>query len=199
MTGIPVHPVYPYPPDPKAGPAPPQPGFMYPPSGPAPQYPLYPAGPPIYNPAGKGAIWAPHSCLPPPLAPGPPLPISLKFSFQNFPSSPWKPRLALPIVLHTLGMGAVLPVPTDLPPVSLAFSSSPLYATTAFLPRSLKNWSWLCCPFSDASLGDAPSCTCIQPWGWVGGLLVTRPQTKLHPGPCWRQNPREVERELSWH
>ncbi|XP_064450090.1 protein shisa-4 isoform X2 [Mirounga angustirostris] len=53
MTGIPVQPVYPYPQDPKAGPAPPQPGYMYPPSGPAPQYPLYPAGPPIYNPAVK--------------------------------------------------------------------------------------------------------------------------------------------------
>ncbi|XP_004685557.1 PREDICTED: protein shisa-4 [Condylura cristata] len=50
MTGFPVQPVYPYPQDPKAGPAPPQPGFMYPPSGP-PQYPLYPAGPPLYNPA----------------------------------------------------------------------------------------------------------------------------------------------------
>lgn len=45
MTGIPVQPVYPYPQDPKAGPVPPQPGFMYPPSAPAPQYPLYPAGP----------------------------------------------------------------------------------------------------------------------------------------------------------
>lgn len=68
MTGIPVQPVYPYPQDPKAGPAPPQPGYMYPPSGPAPQYPLYPAGPPIYNPAGKSAVWsllllpAPYLC-----------------------------------------------------------------------------------------------------------------------------------------
>uniref|UniRef100_A0A8C3YHE9 Shisa family member 4 n=1 Tax=Catagonus wagneri TaxID=51154 RepID=A0A8C3YHE9_9CETA len=52
MTGIPVQPVYPYPQDPKAGPVPPQPGFVYPPSAPAPQYPLYPAGPPVYNPAG---------------------------------------------------------------------------------------------------------------------------------------------------
>ncbi|KAF1594355.1 UNVERIFIED_CONTAM: Protein shisa-4, partial [Eudyptes robustus] len=37
-----------------AGPAPPQPGFapmaMYPPAGPAAQYPLYPSGPPVYNP-----------------------------------------------------------------------------------------------------------------------------------------------------
>ncbi|NWX43098.1 SHSA4 protein, partial [Steatornis caripensis] len=44
----------PFPMDPKAGPAPPQPGFapmaMYPPAGPAAQYPLYPSGPPIYNP-----------------------------------------------------------------------------------------------------------------------------------------------------
>ncbi|NWQ72308.1 SHSA4 protein, partial [Neopipo cinnamomea] len=36
-----------------AGPAPPQPGFtpmaMYPPPGPA-QYPVYPSGPPVYNP-----------------------------------------------------------------------------------------------------------------------------------------------------
>ncbi|KAG8518038.1 Protein shisa-4, partial [Galemys pyrenaicus] len=55
MTGIPVQPVYPYPQDPKAGPAPPQPGFMYPPSGPAPQYPLYPAAPPLYNPAGNSS------------------------------------------------------------------------------------------------------------------------------------------------
>ncbi|NWI24989.1 SHSA4 protein, partial [Sula dactylatra] len=35
-------------------PAPPQPGFtpmaMYPPAGPAAQYPLYPSGPPVYNP-----------------------------------------------------------------------------------------------------------------------------------------------------
>lgn len=57
MTGVPVQPLCPYPQDPKAGPAPPQPGFMYPPSGPAPQYPLYPAGPPVYNPAGE---WAPR-------------------------------------------------------------------------------------------------------------------------------------------
>ncbi|TKC42310.1 hypothetical protein EI555_015411 [Monodon monoceros] len=59
MTGIPVQPVYPYPQDPKAGPAAPQPGFMYPPSGPAPQYPLYPAGPPVYNPADLQAALAP--------------------------------------------------------------------------------------------------------------------------------------------
>uniref|UniRef100_F6U9J3 Shisa family member 4 n=1 Tax=Monodelphis domestica TaxID=13616 RepID=F6U9J3_MONDO len=53
MTGFPIQPMYPYPQDPKAGPAPPQPGFVYPPSGPAPQYPMYPAGPPVYNPAGE--------------------------------------------------------------------------------------------------------------------------------------------------
>lgn len=47
----------PFPMDPKAGPAPPQPGFtpmaMYPPSAPAAQYPLYPSGPPVYNPTGE--------------------------------------------------------------------------------------------------------------------------------------------------
>ncbi|KAK2521791.1 Shisa4 [Columba livia] len=50
----PAAPMAPFPMDPKAGPAPPQPGFtpmaMYPPSAPAAQYPLYPSGPPVYNP-----------------------------------------------------------------------------------------------------------------------------------------------------
>ncbi|XP_032144618.1 protein shisa-4 isoform X1 [Sapajus apella] len=64
MTGIPVQPVYPYPQDPKAGPAPPQPGFMYPPSGPAPQYPLYPAGPPVYNPAAPPPYMPPQPSHP---------------------------------------------------------------------------------------------------------------------------------------
>uniref|UniRef100_F6TZ63 Shisa family member 4 n=2 Tax=Macaca mulatta TaxID=9544 RepID=F6TZ63_MACMU len=64
MTGIPVQPVYPYPQDPKAGPAPPQPGFMYPPSGPAPQYPLYPAGPPVYNPAAPPPYMPPQPSYP---------------------------------------------------------------------------------------------------------------------------------------
>nr|XP_035942535.1 protein shisa-4 isoform X1 [Halichoerus grypus] len=64
MTGIPVQPVYPYPQDPKAGPAPPQPGYMYPPSGPAPQYPLYPAGPPIYNPAAPPPYMPPQPSYP---------------------------------------------------------------------------------------------------------------------------------------
>ncbi|KAM4860559.1 protein shisa-4 isoform 2-T2 [Thomomys bottae] len=64
MTGIPMQPVYPYPPDPKAGPAPPQPGFMYPPSGPAPQYPLYPTGPPIYNPAAPPPYMPPQPSYP---------------------------------------------------------------------------------------------------------------------------------------
>ncbi|XP_006159405.1 protein shisa-4 [Tupaia chinensis] len=64
MTGIPVQPMYPYPQDPKAGPAPPQPGFMYPPSGPAPQYPLYPAGPPIYNPAAPPPYMPPQPSYP---------------------------------------------------------------------------------------------------------------------------------------
>lgn len=31
------------------------------------------------------------------------------------------------------------------------------------------------------------------------GLLVTRPQIKPSPGPCWGQSPREMERELSWN
>ncbi|XP_045392176.1 protein shisa-4 [Lemur catta] len=64
MTGIPVQPVYPYPQDPKAGPAPPQPGFMYPPGGPAPQYPMYPAGSPIYNPAAPPPYVPPQPSYP---------------------------------------------------------------------------------------------------------------------------------------
>ncbi|EHB03757.1 Protein shisa-4 [Heterocephalus glaber] len=64
MTGIPVQPVYPYPSDPKVGPAPPQPGFMYPASGPAPQYPLYPARPPIYNPAAPPPYMPPQPSYP---------------------------------------------------------------------------------------------------------------------------------------
>uniref|UniRef100_A0A8P0TLJ9 Shisa family member 4 n=3 Tax=Canis lupus TaxID=9612 RepID=A0A8P0TLJ9_CANLF len=64
MTGIPVQPVYPYPQDPKAGPVPPQPGYVYPPSGPAPQYPLYPAGPPIYNPAAPPPYMPPQPSYP---------------------------------------------------------------------------------------------------------------------------------------
>lgn len=55
MTGALVQPAYPYPPDPKAGPGPPPPGFLLPPSAP-PQPPLYPAGPPVYSPAGERAI-----------------------------------------------------------------------------------------------------------------------------------------------
>ncbi|XP_040119702.1 protein shisa-4 [Oryx dammah] len=64
MTGVPAQPAYPYPQDPKAGPAPPQPGFMYPPSGPAPQYPLYPAGPPVYNPAAPPPYVPPQPSYP---------------------------------------------------------------------------------------------------------------------------------------
>ncbi|XP_032566781.1 protein shisa-4 [Chiroxiphia lanceolata] len=49
----PAAPPAPFPVDPKGGPTPPQPGFtpmaMYPPPGPA-QYPVYPSGPPVYNP-----------------------------------------------------------------------------------------------------------------------------------------------------
>ncbi|XP_027564156.1 basic proline-rich protein-like [Neopelma chrysocephalum] len=60
----PAAPPAPFPVDPKAGPAPPQPGFtpmaMYPPPGPA-QYPVYPSGPPVYNPTA-----------PPPYAPAQP-------------------------------------------------------------------------------------------------------------------------------
>lgn len=54
LTSYPAPPPAPFPVDPKAGPVPPQPGFtpmaMYPPTGPAAQYPLYPSGPPVYNP-----------------------------------------------------------------------------------------------------------------------------------------------------
>lgn len=91
MTGIPMQPVYQYPLDPKAGPAPPQPGFMYPPSGPASQYPLYPAGPPIYNPAGKCTTRNPWYFLSPPRVPGPPLPLSMVDYLSQAPfMSPWK-------------------------------------------------------------------------------------------------------------
>lgn len=41
----------------------------------------------------------------------------------------------------------------------LVFSSSPLYATTALLPRSLKRQLWLCGPFHDAIFfwgGESP-------------------------------------------
>uniref|UniRef100_A0A5F8GNF3 Shisa family member 4 n=1 Tax=Monodelphis domestica TaxID=13616 RepID=A0A5F8GNF3_MONDO len=64
MTGFPIQPMYPYPQDPKAGPAPPQPGFVYPPSGPAPQYPMYPAGPPVYNPAAPPPYMPSQSTYP---------------------------------------------------------------------------------------------------------------------------------------
>ncbi|KAI6072879.1 Protein shisa-4 isoform X4 [Aix galericulata] len=54
LASYPAPPPAPFPVDPKAGPVPPQPGFtpmaMYPPVGPAAQYPLYPSGPPVYNP-----------------------------------------------------------------------------------------------------------------------------------------------------
>ncbi|KAF4800048.1 hypothetical protein TURU_048510 [Turdus rufiventris] len=50
----PAAPPAPIPVDSKAGPSPPQPGFtpmaMYPPPGPAAQYPTYPSGPPVYYP-----------------------------------------------------------------------------------------------------------------------------------------------------
>lgn len=61
LTSYPAPPPAPFPVDPKAGPVPPQPGFtpmaMYPPTGPAAQYPLYPSGPPVYNPTGEQ--WVP--------------------------------------------------------------------------------------------------------------------------------------------
>ncbi|XP_034623659.1 protein shisa-4 [Trachemys scripta elegans] len=69
LSSYPAQPPFTYPVDPKAGPAPPQPGYapmaMYPPTAPAAQYPMYPAGPPLYNPA------APPPYLPPqPTYPG---------------------------------------------------------------------------------------------------------------------------------
>ncbi|XP_028925096.1 protein shisa-4 [Ornithorhynchus anatinus] len=65
MTGFPVQPVYPYQAeDPKAGPAPPQPGFVYPAGGPPAQYPLYPTGPPGYNPAAPPPYMPPQSSYP---------------------------------------------------------------------------------------------------------------------------------------
>lgn len=57
LASYPTPPPAPFPVDPKAGPVPPQPGFtpmaMYPPVGPAAQYPMYPSGPPVYNPTGE--------------------------------------------------------------------------------------------------------------------------------------------------
>lgn len=114
MTGVPVQPLCPYPQDPKAGPAPPQPGFMYPPSGPAPQYPLYPAGPPVYNPAGE---WAPRPAC-----------------------------SSLGILQPGSGFLCTLlgrPYPHL---VSLAYSSSPVRATPALLPWSLRSQLRLCRP-----------------------------------------------------
>lgn len=193
MTGIPMQPVYQYPPDPKAGPVPPQPGFMYPPSGPAPQYPLYPAGPPIYNPAGECTAWNPCSFLSPLLAPGPFLTLSLVDYLSQGPSmSPWK---LLGISLHgtcTPWWGGVLPVflcPTDSYPVSLVFSSSTLYATTALLPRSLKRQLWLCCPFHDAVCfffwgGDIPILYLHLALRVGKGLPVIKPPVKPSLGPC---------------
>uniref|UniRef100_A0A663EM10 Shisa family member 4 n=3 Tax=Neoaves TaxID=3078114 RepID=A0A663EM10_AQUCH len=68
----PVAPPAPFPMDPKAGPVPPQPGFtpmaVYPPAGPAAQYPLYPSGPPVYNPTGEhwgGGTHTRHPPIPP--------------------------------------------------------------------------------------------------------------------------------------
>ncbi|NXU45807.1 SHSA4 protein, partial [Drymodes brunneopygia] len=80
----------PFPVDPKAGPMPPQPGFtpmaMYPPPGPAAQYPMYPSGPPVYNPTGehrggtgtlpfpRGHRWLGDTRSAPPAAPPPYVP-----------------------------------------------------------------------------------------------------------------------------
>ncbi|XP_074833340.1 protein shisa-4 isoform X1 [Carettochelys insculpta] len=54
LPSYPAQPPCTYTVDPKAGPAAPQPGFtpmaMYPSTAPAAQYPMYPAGPPLYNP-----------------------------------------------------------------------------------------------------------------------------------------------------
>uniref|UniRef100_A0A669QMM9 Shisa family member 4 n=1 Tax=Phasianus colchicus TaxID=9054 RepID=A0A669QMM9_PHACC len=78
LASYPAPPPAPFPVDPKAGPVPPQPGFtpmaMYPPSGPAAQYPLYPSGPPVYNPTGERrvppksttAFWGGPTPTPPP-------------------------------------------------------------------------------------------------------------------------------------
>ncbi|CAM4611170.1 protein shisa-4 isoform X1 [Lepidochelys kempii] len=69
LSSYPAQPPCTYPVDPKAGAAPPQPGYapmaMYPPTAPAAQYPMYPAGLPLYNPT------APLPYLPPqPTYPG---------------------------------------------------------------------------------------------------------------------------------
>lgn len=86
--------------------------------------------------------------------------------------------------------GRVLPVflcPTDPYPVSLVFSSSALYATTALLSRSLKRQLWLCCPFRDVVFwvffffGRVPVLYLHLALRVGKGLLVIRPapsQTK---------------------
>lgn len=80
-----------------------------------------------------------------------------------------------------LGVTSRPPRPAPHPhPVSLAFSSSPLYATTAVLPRTLRNQLCLCCPFSDALLLYLHLAL-----GVGEGPLLLRPQTKPSPGSCW--------------
>ncbi|KAM8795742.1 protein shisa-4 [Eudromia elegans] len=61
LSSYPVAPAAPYAPEPKAGPAPPPPGFVpaFPPPGPAAHYPLYPAGPPVYNPTAPPPPYVP--------------------------------------------------------------------------------------------------------------------------------------------
>lgn len=69
----------------------------------------------------------------------------------------------------------------------LVFSSSPLYATTALLPRSLKRQLWLSGPFHDAIFfwGGRVLILYLHLALRVGmGLLVTRPQVKPSLGPC---------------
>nr|XP_035942538.1 protein shisa-4 isoform X4 [Halichoerus grypus] len=82
-------------------------------------------------------------------------------------------HLLLPVLL----LLPVPPAPASAEPVR---SSSPLYATTALLPRSLRNQLSLCCPFS-----DAPLLYLHLALGVGKGPLLSRPQTKPSPGSYW--------------
>lgn len=124
------------------------------------------------------------SCLPPAPVLGPPLPLSPPESlFQTSTSAGNIQATSSAWILHASGIGGHFTSSCATPdphPVSLAFSSSPLYATTALLPRSLRNQLCLCCPFS-----DAPLLYLHLALGAGRGPLFTRPQKKPNPGSYW--------------
>ncbi|XP_042085448.1 protein shisa-4 isoform X1 [Ovis aries] len=68
-------------------------------------------------------------------------------------------------------------------------SSSPVRATPALLPWSLRSQLRLCRP-SEAEPPPGP--------GGGQGHLLARPQAQLHPETFWEWSPREEEQELSW-